>query len=175
MPDLEEPSQLSVVTPPFDLPSLRLMLTAKSKRPGRMAEIPLWVLDTNVLVSGILSVGSPPARLVDALLDRRLQLVMDDRIEDEYRRVFARPKFHFDPVRVDAFFCILSFQSMVSAAPWPRPLPPDSSDTMFLEVAHSTSEKTLITGNLKHFPASCRGQVRVHSPREALVMLTGRA
>jgi hypothetical protein len=64
---------------------------------------------------------------------------------------------------------------MVSAAPWPRPLPPDSSDTMFLEVAHSTSEKTLIIGNLKHFPASCRGQVRVYSPREALVMLTGRA
>ncbi len=74
-----------------------------------MAEIPLWVLDTNVLVSGFLSVNSPPARLVDALLDRRLQLAMDDRIEDEYRRVFARPKFHFDLVRVDAFFGILSF------------------------------------------------------------------
>ncbi|NDI18022.1 MAG: hypothetical protein EBY83_08705, partial [Verrucomicrobia bacterium] len=105
----------------------------------RMAEIPLRVLNTNVLVSGFLSVDSPPARLVDA------------------------------------FFGIMNFRSMVSATPWPRPLPPDSSDTMFLEVAHSTSEKTLITGNLKHFPASCRGQVRVHSPREALVMLTGRA
>lgn len=106
-----------------------------------MAEIPLWVVDTNVLISGFLSVDSPPARLVDALLDRRLQLAMDDRIEDGYRRVFARPKFHFDPVRVDAIFCILSFQTMVSAALWPRPVPPDSSDTMFLEVAHSTSEK----------------------------------
>jgi hypothetical protein len=39
-----------------------------------------WVLDTNVLVSGLLSANGPPGRLLDAVLSRRLTMAFDDRI-----------------------------------------------------------------------------------------------
>ena len=38
---------------------------------------------------------------------------------------------------------------------------------MFLEVALQTSARTLVTGNLRHFPVGCRGPVAVWSSRDA--------
>lgn len=62
-----------------------------------MDDAPVWVIDTNVLVSGLLSPFGPPGRLVDALQTRRLQLAVDDRIEVEYRDVLARSRLALHP------------------------------------------------------------------------------
>ena len=132
-----------------------------------MAEVPVWVLDTNVLVSGLLSPFGPPGRLVDALLARRLRLAFDDRIELEYREVLARSRFGIAQAWQDAFFAILQFQEHVTPLPWPHRAPPDADDTVFLEVAIQIGSRTLVTGNLKHFPSNCRGPVTVRSPRIA--------
>ena len=132
-----------------------------------MGEVPEWVLDTNVLVSGLLSPAGPPGRLVDVLLGRRLRLVLDDRIEIEYREVLARPRLGIEPIRRDAFLAILQFQEHVIALPWPHQAPPDEDDVAFLEVAAQTPGRTVVTGNLKHFPPGCRGPVTVLSPRAA--------
>ncbi len=132
-----------------------------------MLPAPVWVIDTNVIVSGLLRVDGPPGRLVDMVVARTLRLALDDRIEDEYRRVLARPKFSIDPERQEAFLAILQFQEHLVAAPWPHPMPPDLDDTIFLEVASQTAERILITGNLRHFPKHSRGDVLVLSPREA--------
>lgn len=139
-----------------------------------MAETPLWVLDTNVLVSGLLSPLAPPGRLVDALLDRRLSLALDDRIEIEYREVLARPKLGIHAIRREAFLAVLQFQLHVAARPWPFAMPPDLDDVVSLEVARETSERVLVTGNGRHFPPGCRGPVNVLSPRTALEQLIGR-
>ena len=130
-----------------------------------MAEPPVWVLDTNVVVSGLLSPSGPPGRLVDVLLGRRLRLALDDRIEIEYREVLARPRLGIEPVRREAFLAILQFQDHVTGMPWPHRPPPDEDDVVFLEVALQTAARTVVTGNLKHFPAGCRGPVIVMSPR----------
>lgn len=132
-----------------------------------MGEAPAWVLDTNVLVSGLLSPSGPPGRLVDALLGQRLRLAFDDRIAAEDQNVLGRPALGIDALRRDAFLAILQFQEHVVSMPWPHPSPPDSDDVMFLEVALRTRERTLVTGNLRHYPASCRGPVTVLSPRAA--------
>jgi hypothetical protein len=52
-------------------------------------------------------------------------------------------------------------------------LPPllDSDDTPFLEVAASTPDKVLVTGNAKRYPRLARHGVAVFSPREALALL----
>ena len=57
-----------------------------------MDDPPVWVVDTNVLVSGFLSPFGPPGRLLDMLQARGLRLATDDRIEAEYRDVLARSK-----------------------------------------------------------------------------------
>jgi predicted nucleic acid-binding protein len=130
-------------------------------------------LDTNVLVSGLLSPSAPPGRLVDVLLGRRLRLALDDRIEIEYREVMARPRLGIEPGRRDAFLAILQFQEHVTAMPWPHRAPPDADDVVFLEVALQTPERTIVTGNLKHFPPGCRGPVTVMSPRAAWEYFVG--
>jgi putative PIN family toxin of toxin-antitoxin system len=138
-----------------------------------VADAPIWVLDTNVLVSGLLSPSAPPGRLVDALLGRRLRLACDDRIEIEYREVLARPRLGMQSIRQEAFLAILQFQVHVTARPWPHRKPPDQDDVAFLEVAHETSERTVVTGNLRHFPHACRGPVVVLSPRAAFERFVG--
>ena len=42
------------------------------------------VLDTNVLVSGLLSAAGPPGRIVEAALAGHLELVFDEAIRREY-------------------------------------------------------------------------------------------
>ena len=127
----------------------------------------VWVVHTNVLVSGLLSPFGPPGRIVDALQARRLRLALDDRIEAEYRDVVARPRLGVARFRQDAFLATLQFQQHVTGAPWTYRSPPDEDDTMFLEVALQTSARTVVTGNLRHFPPACRGPVTVRSPRDA--------
>ena len=132
-----------------------------------MGDAPIWVLDTNVLVSGLLSPTGPPGRLLDVLLARRLRLAVDDRVELEYREVLARPRLGIEPVRRDAFLAILQFQNHVTALPWPHRASPDEDDAIYLEVALQTHARTVVTGNLRHFPPACRGSVTVWSRRTA--------
>jgi hypothetical protein len=81
--------------------------------------------------------------------------------------VLARPKLGIEPIRRDAFLAILQFQEHVIAPPWPHRIPPDEDDVVFLEVAAQTAARTVVTRNLRHFPAGCRGPVAVLSPRAA--------
>jgi len=126
-----------------------------------------WVLDTNVVISGLLAPHGPPGRLIDALLARKLIIVYDDRILHEYREILARAKFRFDAERVNAFLRIMAYQISVSAFPVKGLKASDPDDTMFLEVAAASEGKTLVTGNMKHYPSASRRTVRVLSPAEA--------
>ena len=132
---------------------------------------PSWVLDTNVVVSGLLSARGFPGRLLDAVLAGLLRVTYDDRIEAEYREVLARPKFAITPERREAFLSELRNQDAVVASPWAKPMPPDLDDLPFLEVAALATDCVLVTGNTKHFPEHCRGSVRVLNPRQAWARL----
>ena len=59
------------------------------------------VLDTNVLVSGLLSATGPPGRIVEAALAGHLQLVFDMAIRREYEDVLRRPELALPAGRVD--------------------------------------------------------------------------
>ena len=129
-----------------------------------------WVLDTNVLVSGLLSAKGPPGRLIDAVLARRLQ-TFDDRILQEYKEVLARPKFHFNPSEVAALWQILPFQRHLAAMPVDGLQASDPTDTKFLEVAAATESKILVTGNPRHYPKKNTGEVQIISPSEAWLQM----
>jgi len=101
------------------------------------------------------------------LLARHLRIALDDRIEDEYRDVLARPRLSIESARRESFLAVLSFQDRVTCLPWSGQFPPDIDNSMFLEAALASAEGILVTGNLRHFPPACRGPVHVLSPREA--------
>jgi uncharacterized protein len=124
------------------------------------------VLDTNILVSALLTPHGAPGRVIDLLLNGDLTPCFDDRIMAEYREVLARPKFGFDSTYVEAFLDNLEGEGQrVIAAPIHVKLP-DPDDRIFLEVAAASGAEYFITGNIRHFPVKSRLGVKVIEPDE---------
>ncbi|MDX9974952.1 MAG: putative toxin-antitoxin system toxin component, PIN family [FCB group bacterium] len=129
------------------------------------------VLDTNVLVSGLLTPFGPCGDLVRMLTSGAFALCVDARILLEYDEVLRRPRFGFDPPKVESVMAyIRSVAQPYATVPLRLPLP-DDDDAPFLEVAISAKADGLITGNKAHFPADRRLGVPVLSPREFLAKM----
>jgi putative PIN family toxin of toxin-antitoxin system len=126
------------------------------------------VLDTNVLVSGLLSPSRPPADIVRMTSAGTLQLCYDARILTEYKNILSRPKFGLELAHIEALLDqIKACGYSVAAKPLPKSLP-DKEDEPFLEVAIAGQAQCLITGNLKHYPAACRQGIEIFSPADFL-------
>lgn len=124
------------------------------------------VLDTNVLVAGLLSPFGPPASILRLVASGDLCVCHNAATLSEYEAVLRRPRFQFSPQAVeDLLEYIRNYGISVTAQPLPAPLP-DPDDEVFLEVARSGGAECLVTGNLRHFPKELRCGVRVVSPRE---------
>ena len=126
------------------------------------------VVDTNVLVSGLISPFGPPGILVSLVAGGTLQVCYDARILAEYREVLERPAFSFRPADINSLLSQIAIKGVRVA---PKPLAsrlPDAGDQPFLEVAVAAGVEFLVTGNLKHYPLCRREGVRVVSPREFL-------
>jgi len=122
------------------------------------------VLDTNVLVAGLLSPFGSPAKVLQLLLTGKLSLCYDARILAEYREVLARPKFAFDRELTDTVLDYLEQTGeLTTATPWPLELP-DPDDAVFLEVAAAGQADYVVTGNVRHFPSGKRRGLAVVTP-----------
>lgn len=130
------------------------------------------VLDTNVLVSGLLSAGNAPGRIVDLLRAGKIQLQVDERIVAEYGGVVSRPKFRkkVSPFETDLVMDFIKADSEWHVCTTLVEGLPDPSDACFLEVARE-ARVPLITGNQRHYPQVLRGGVEGLSPREFLEKL----
>jgi uncharacterized protein len=126
------------------------------------------VLDTNVMVSGLLTPFSPCGEIVRMASSGELTLCLDARLLGEYAEVLGRPRFQFDVALVSALLDHVAHTGvLVSASPLVASLP-DPEDAAFLAVAIEGDAECLITANLKHFPDRLRQGVRVLSPRDFL-------
>lgn len=125
------------------------------------------VIDTNVLVSGILNPYGPPGRIVDSVLSESVTVLHDDRILAEYREVLLRPVFGFQRAEVDALVNFIDFSGEHLTVGTVDVALPDPTDLPFLEVAIAGLADALITGNAKHFkPRRGRHDVWVCTPAE---------
>jgi uncharacterized protein len=124
------------------------------------------VLDTNVLVSGLLSPHGPPGQVVQWVADGTCRLSFDARILAEYREVLLRPEFRFDPQRVEVLLVQIEADGeLVVCLPWPTQLT-DPDDEKFLEAARAGHVEYLVTGNLRHYPSSARHGIRALTPAQ---------
>jgi putative PIN family toxin of toxin-antitoxin system len=133
------------------------------------------VLDTNVIVSGILKPFSKAASILRLVADGTIQLAYDLRLLSEYRDVLTRPKFNIAQGNVDAFLAQIEEEGfLVSVKPLEIHLP-DLDDEPFLEVALSGKVEAIVTGNKRHFPVDRKyGGMRILSPAEFLELLKER-
>ena len=110
------------------------------------------VLDTNVIVSALLSPKGNPAKILELLTTNpQLGICYNDTILTEYQDVLSREKFKITKLTqfrvVNAIRCMGIF---VTALPSVTPFS-DESDCVFYDVA-KTGKAILVTGNTKHYP-----------------------
>lgn len=110
------------------------------------------VLDTNVIVSGILKPYSKAAAILRLVADGTIQLAYDLRLLSEYRDVLSRPKLNLPREEVETFLAVIEQEGLlVSVKPLKFHLP-DPDDEPFLEVALAARVVAIVTGNKRHFP-----------------------
>lgn len=123
-------------------------------------------IDTNVIVSGLISPFGSPGEIVRMAASGDLQFCYDARILSEYQNVLVRKKFPFDQMRVGDLLEQIKTCGYVSTGnPLSKRLP-DMNDEPFLEVALGGKAEYLVTGNLKHYPANKREGMLIVSPSE---------
>ncbi len=126
------------------------------------------VVDTNVLVAGLLSPFGPPGEIVRMIASGALCVCIDARILTEYADVLTRAKFHFEPEQVQTLLKQIRMDGLgVAGIPLASQLP-DPTDEPFLEAALAGDAVCVITGNSKHFPLTKRQGMTVVSPAEFL-------
>ena len=124
------------------------------------------VLDTNVLVSGLLSPSGAPGEIIRMAVSGVIELIYDARVLWEYEEVLKRPKFGIpEETAEDIVLFVENFGHITAAAPLKRALP-DRDDEPFLEIAVAGKADLLITGNLGHYPSASRHGTRVVSPAD---------
>ncbi len=132
------------------------------------------VLDTNVVVSGLLRPLGPPARVLSFIPEARIHPVTDGRVIDEYRDVLARPRLKIAPAIATEWlqrFADVAEPILVdqeTAVRLKGVVLPDPDDRLFIEVARSAAVDAVVTGNTAHFPRVVLRPVRVLTPRELL-------
>lgn len=124
------------------------------------------VLDTNVLISGILNPDGNPGKILGLLINEQIRLVTDSRVSDEYHRVLKRPRFRLTDSEVSV---LTDFIDSVSdeVVTGPSTLTAnDPDDQKFLEVAQTAQADYLVTGNLADFPVSEATGFSIVSPAD---------
>ncbi len=112
------------------------------------------VLDTNVLVAGLLSPFGPCGGIVRMVSSGEVELCLDARILCEYGEVLRRPQFSFNDDSIAALLDYITYRGhMVASSPLPCALP-DMDDEVFLEIALASQAAYLVTGNQQHFPVA---------------------
>ncbi len=128
------------------------------------------VIDTNVLVSALISksLTPPPLVVLAHVYSGDITPVFNDEIIQEYRDVLSREKFHLDPADIDnAMRVFLDFGLNLNRTKIDDETFSDPKDVVFYEVKMSKEDAYLVTGNIKHFPR----KPFVVTPREMVEIL----
>jgi putative PIN family toxin of toxin-antitoxin system len=125
------------------------------------------VIDTNVLVSTLLTPYGTAAKSVGFVASGTLIPCYNAQILNEYHTVLFRAKFHYEKLLVSQLLALIQDLGVsVTAKPSTIDLP-DESDRKFYDVAKTVSAY-LVTGNTRHFPK----EDRVLTPAELVRLFT---
>jgi len=110
------------------------------------------VLDTNILVSALMSKFGNPAKIYMMFLSETIILVFSDDIMAEYKEVLYRPHLRIPIDDADKVLeAIRQYGEYVEPVPSTFPMI-DEDDRMFYDAAKNFGAY-LITGNVRHYPS----------------------
>ena len=105
------------------------------------------VLDTNVFVSGIFF-GGPPATILEAWQEGRVELAVSLEILAEYDRVCSELSARYPDVDPTPFLALIALYSeLFDCPPLQRQVCADPEDDKFLACAIATGTKHVVSGD----------------------------
>jgi putative PIN family toxin of toxin-antitoxin system len=140
-----------------------------------MARRPRAVLDTNVLVSGVINPGGSPGAILQALRSKHFTLVSSPPINEEVIRVLNRPyirdRYGLAERIFDVSFILWEVAELVLDLPNVK-MSSDPDDDKFIATAVGGKADYLVTGDVAHLLPiqQCKG-VRFVSPKEFVSVL----
>ena len=128
------------------------------------------VIDTNVVVSGMIRARGAPGQILRALGDRRFVPVVSLPILEELAAILARPwlqgKYGIDESDVQNFFRLLALRCELVEPTSEIHRCRDPHDNMFLEAAVDGSADRLVTGDADLLAIGALESVRIVTPAD---------
>jgi uncharacterized protein len=127
------------------------------------------VLDTNVVVSALLRLDSPPGLVLRLALDGRVRCFISEALLAEYEDVLGRTELNLS-VGVTKTTLRRIRRTFTTVVPARRVVvSSDSEDNKVLECALEARADYIVTGNLRHFPTRFQ-DIRILAPRDFLAI-----
>jgi putative PIN family toxin of toxin-antitoxin system len=130
------------------------------------------VIDTNVVVSALISPSGNEALLLLAIKQGLVQPCFSPALLKEYSEVLARPKFSFSQLEIGALVDLLRMKGDLVRAARLSGISPDPKDDKFIACALAAQADFLVTGNKKDFPQKGLETTRVVSAGDLLNLIT---
>jgi uncharacterized protein len=130
------------------------------------------VIDTNVLVSGLLFASGNEALIILAIYQGLERPCFTEAIIAEYAELLARPKFSFPVDEVEALIVMLRSHGELHGPEASSVASPVPGDSKFLQCAQAVQAEFIVTGNKRHFPDAPYGPSRVVNAGEVLDRIT---
>jgi len=135
------------------------------------------ILDTNILLSALLSPQGTSAKLLDAWERKKFTLVACEALIAELRKVAARPFFQVR-LRVSAAELLAAglrdFSFFCRDLP-PGPIAPDPKDSYLLALAEASQAEFLVTGDKELLALGYHKSTRILTPAEMIEILKAQA
>ena len=135
------------------------------------------VLDTNVVVTGLLWLG-PPRRLIDQAIERRFELCSSTVLIDELTRTLGYPKFTQRMAQHETNVTILVAQYqaltyLLMPSRIPRVVPRDADDDHVIACAVAARADLIVTGDRHLLELGGFRGISIVKPAQALEFMSG--
>lgn len=129
------------------------------------------VLDTNVVVSAVLTRGGSEAHALDLATAGKVRFYVTPAILTEYEEVLRRAKFRrVSPKLINGALDLIRRVAILVNPAMTLAVSRDESDNRFLECAEAASADYLVTGKKRHFPATWK-KTTIVGARELVELL----
>jgi hypothetical protein len=127
------------------------------------------ILDTNIIISGLISNSIPTEILYELVLSEKVETCLSDEIFSEYVEVLNREKFvKYSNFKTKANVVLNRIREISTFYKTDRKIDilSDTSDNKFLELAALSFADFLITGNIIDFQLTEFEYTKILTPRE---------
>jgi len=127
------------------------------------------IIDTNVLVSGLIQQSYPYLILNDLFIERKIELCVSDDLIKEYFDVLNRKKFSKYPdflLKAKLVLADIETKAIKFIPKTKVKIINDESDNKLLELADECKAKFIITGNTNDFTMETYKRTKIVTPKE---------